>query len=73
MLFNNNNNNNSVEMIDISGTRKTRRGWLGKRIKENYLRDDISCGISYCTEHSQHILIFELEKNVPNIIYFIDY
>lgn len=60
-------------MIDFLGTRKTRRGWLGKRVKENYLRDDISCGISHCTDHSQHMQIFGLEDVTARTIYFIDY
>ena len=60
-------------MIDTLGIRKTRKGWLGKRIKENYLRDDISCGIGSCTDHSQHIQAFDITNAQSTTLYFVDY
>lgn len=31
--------------------RKTRKGWLGNKVTQIHLRQDIPCGFSYCPEH----------------------
>jgi hypothetical protein len=31
--------------------RKTRKGWLGYKVRQVHLRDDIPCGIEFCDKH----------------------
>lgn len=32
--------------------KKTRKGWIGNKIKELHLRDDVPCGFELCSEHA---------------------
>ena len=35
--------------------RKTRKGWIGNKIKEVHLREDVPCGFMACTEHQHSV------------------
>lgn len=61
--------------IDIKEFRKTRRGWLGNKVKQVHLRDDIQCGFEYCHHHSSEIknIAFKHDPSSQDAIYFIDH
>jgi hypothetical protein len=42
--------NSVTRMTEI---RKTRKGWIGHKLKEVHLRDDIPCGFELCPSHKE--------------------
>lgn len=50
--------------------RKTRKGWIGNKIKEVHLRDDIPCGLSGCPEHQ--LSVFAADPDTQEEIFVVD-
>ena len=59
------------EALEKIENKKTRKGWLGKKIKQVHLRDDISCGFDICPEHGNGYTVFNHDYLCEDNLYFI--
>jgi hypothetical protein len=54
-----------------SELKKTRKGWIGNKIKEVHLRDDVPCGFELCSEHAS-ARVFPQDLFAQEEFYLID-
>ena len=52
--------------------RKTRKGWLGNKVSQIHLRQDIPCGFECCPHHGTHNPVFHHDPSSEDTIYFLD-
>jgi hypothetical protein len=52
--------------------KKTRKGWLGNKVRQIHLRDDIPCGLEYCQRHANQSVVFTQDTSPDNTIFIVD-
>jgi regulation of enolase protein 1 (concanavalin A-like superfamily) len=52
--------------------KKTRKGWLGNKVKQIHLRDDIPCGLEYCQKHANQSVVFTSDSSAESTIFILD-
>jgi hypothetical protein len=44
--------------IGLKEPKKTRKGWLGNKVRQIHLREDIPCGLEFCNKHGNQSVAF---------------